>query len=665
MKGAENKSTSSKLDRRIEEILRNSLLHFSGTLAILTIFGNTDKHYAVTTYRKSPPIDWECINNLLNDAQKARPQIFNGAEIPKENKELYEVVDRLSSASLDLVISSPLMTGGTLLGAVNIFGEHKTENLVISDPIELFENYLAIAAELINLRSSKAPNGGEGADPEGIITELPIGLLLTDAEGRITRINNVLADMLDVDVDSELGRDIRESTVFGPKRAYHYAKLLEKGMRFEFINRYATPLGGERFIRVRGYPYPRGEDAIEGMLTLAQDITDEIETRKKLTQREKKHFSEIKLAKDLQQDFFPLSYQKKRIKLATKLISARELAGDFFEIFDLGPNGLGVVIGDVVGKGIPASLMAMSVLGMISNAQGKMTSCKDVMERVNTELVNRIKGDYWYATAFYAKIHVEKLTVTFARAGHELPIWWSEAEGRCRFLEGNGLPLGMFRNSEFETCQVEMGEGDKLILYTDGLCDATNDEGERFGNERLVDLVKRYASLSAKNLLKVVELNVTKFMGSRPQMDDMALAIIAVVPDSWNRLSIPPYTFNEILDNIMRELSLKNVSDDIMFKVRLSLDECITNSIKHGHKSNYLERVLINYLIDSDKIAIQVQDRGEGFDYASIPDPTLEDYLKLPQGRGVFITMQLMDKVEFNDVGNQVTVTKYFHKTDE
>jgi anti-sigma regulatory factor (Ser/Thr protein kinase) len=306
--------------------------------------------------------------------------------------------------------------------------------------------------------------------------------------------------------------------------------------------------------------------------------------------------------------------------------------------------------------------MAMSVLGMISNAQGKMTSPREVMEVVNADLVNRVKGDYWYATAFYAKIHVENLTVTFARAGHELPILWTDAEGKCRFLEGNGLPLGMFHNAEYETCQTQMGEGDKLVLYTDGLCDATNDEGERFGSKRLVDLVTRYSSLSAKNLLKVIELNVTKFMGSQPQTDDIALIIISVVPDSWNRLSIPPYTFNEVLDNIVRELTLKNVSDDVIFKVRLSLDECITNAIKHGHRSNYLEKILVSYLIDSEKIVIQIQDRGEGFDYASLPDPTVEYYLQLPEGRGVFLTMQVMDKVEFNDVGNVVTLSKYFDR---
>ncbi len=660
MRGVNRQPAFVELDHKIEEILRNCLVHFSGTLAILTLFDSQEKHYAVTTYRKSPQVDWERINTLLNDFQKTRPQLFNLAEAPKSDRDIREIAELLDEADLNLVVSAPILKGGMLVGTVNIFGEHTAENLVFSNPTELFEGYLGLAAEVISLSQPK-PIEVNGADAEGIITELPIGLLLTDAEGQVIRINTVLADMLDIEIDTEIGRNIRDSIIFGPKRAYHYAKLLEKGMRFDFINRYATPLGGERYIRVRGYPHPRGADVMEGMLILAQDTTEEIETRKKLTQREKKHISEIKLAKDLQQDFFPISFQKKRIRLATKLISARELAGDFFDIFDLGPNSLGIVMGDVVGKGIPASLMAMSVLGMISNAQGKMTSPREMMEKVNAELVNRIKGDYWYATAFYAKIHVDKLTVTFARAGHELPIWWSESDGECRFLEGNGLPLGMFHNSEFETCQVEMGEGDKLVLYTDGLCDATNVEGERFGNERLVNLVKRYATLSAKNLLKVIELNVTKFMGSIPQADDMALAIVSVVPDSWNQLSVPPYTYNEVLENVIRELNLKNVSDDVVFKVRLSLDECVTNAIKHGHRSNYLEKVLVNYLIDSEKIVIQVKDRGEGFDYASIPDPTLVDNIQNPQGRGVYLTMQLMDKVEFNDLGNMVTITKYFH----
>jgi anti-sigma regulatory factor (Ser/Thr protein kinase) len=289
-----------------------------------------------------------------------------------------------------------------------------------------------------------------------------------------------------------------------------------------------------------------------------------------------------------------------------------------------------------------------------------MTSPREVLDKVNAELVNRVKGDYWYATCFYAKIHVENLTVTFARAGHELPILWSEEKQECVCLEGSGLPLGMFHNADYETCEFKMNEGDKLVLFTDGLCDVTSEEGERFGNQRLLELVKRYASLSAKNLLKVIELNVTKFQGNHPQMDDIALIIISVVPDSWNRLSIPPYTFNEVLDNITRELVIKNVCDDAIFKVRLSLDECITNAIKHGHRSNYLEKVLVSYLIDPEKITIQIQDRGEGFDYASLPDPTVDRYLQLPQGRGVFLTMQVMDIVEFNDIGNVVTLVKYF-----
>lgn len=650
---------------RIERILRNCLMHFSGALAIITLFYEPEENFAVTTYRRSPAIDWERINALINEAQKARPQTFCHADIPSSDKGLQEALMLLNDTGLTLIVSSPMQAGNETIGVVNIFGERTTENLVISDPIVVFEGYISLAAEVIADERAHREARGVKPDADGIIRELPVGLLMTDAMGKIGHINKALADMLDIDPDVEHGRDIRDSTIFGPKRAYHYAKLLEESVHFEFINRYATPLGGERFIKIKGYPYPRGSTELDGMVIMVYDISDDIATRKKLTRQEKKHISEIKLAKDLQQDYFPSNFQKKRIKIATKLVSAKELAGDFFDTYDLGPNSLGVVIGDVVGKGIPASLMAMSVLGMISNAQGKMTSPFEVLAKVNAELVNRIKGDYWYATAFYAKIHVENLTVTFARAGHELPILWSEADGECRSLEGSGLPLGMFHNAEYETCQFQMAEGDKLILYTDGLCDVLNDEGERFGKHRLVDLITRYSALSAKNLLKVIELNVTKFMGTQPQMDDIALIIMSVVPDSWNLLSIPPYTYNEVLENITRELTMKNVSDDIIFKVRLSLDECITNAVKHGHHSNYIEKVSISYLIDSEKIVIQIQDKGEGFDYASLPDPTVRDNIILPEGRGVFLTMQVMDIVEFNDLGNQVILTKYFNNHEE
>jgi sigma-B regulation protein RsbU (phosphoserine phosphatase) len=397
------------------------------------------------------------------------------------------------------------------------------------------------------------------------------------------------------------------------------------------------------------------------MVLLAEDVTKDVRAKREANRRERRYSQEIELAKRLQQDFFPANYQKKRIKINTRLILAAELAGDFFDIFNLGPNTIGIVMGDVVGKGIPGSLMAMSAHGMIANQAGALTPPMKVLERVSDALNRQVKSDYWYATCLYAKIHVTQLRVTYSRAGFELPLWWHHDTNEVSFLEGEGLPLGIFPGNQYATHQVTLNEGDRLLLYTDGLTDAVNPAGERFGHDRLVDLFKRYSSLCSKNLLNLIENTVNDFRGRRELLDDIALALISVVPDSWTTLTIPPYSFSEILEGLLNELSLKGIDDETMFKVKLSLDECITNAYRHGHRCDERKPITVSYLVEPGKVTMKVRDSGPGFDFGLIPDPTLEENLMSPDGRGVFLTLKVMDEVTFNDVGNEITVIKYLH----
>jgi sigma-B regulation protein RsbU (phosphoserine phosphatase) len=397
------------------------------------------------------------------------------------------------------------------------------------------------------------------------------------------------------------------------------------------------------------------------VILLGDNVTDTVISQKESEIRDKRHARELELARYLQQDFFPATYQKKRIRIITRLIAAEELAGDYFDIFDLGPNAIGIVIGDVVGRGVPGSLMAMSVHGMIANQVGALVPPMKVLERVNGALFHQVKGDYWYSTCFYAKIHTTQLRFTYARAGHELPLWYRSESGEVRTLEGEGLPLGIFPDSTYTTRQIHLSEGDKLLLYTDGLTDTVNQAGERFGHDRLIELFQKNANLSPKNLISLIESSARKFRGRRAQLDDIAIALITVVPDSWTTITIPPFSFHEVAENLLRDLNLKGVDEDTQFKVRLSLDECVTNAYRHGHRCDERKLITVSHIVESDRVLMKVRDSGEGFDFGMIPDPTLEENLMLPGGRGVFLTMKLMDEVQFNDVGNEITLIKYLH----
>ncbi len=625
-----------------------------------------------------PDINWHDIIGTLWQRQKLKPEyVLLNRDLMDNAAADSELARRFESGLFNLVICLPMDHEKNLLGIACIFFSN-----AVPDAGTKLKPFIESLAMVTSTAALAMVDGAGAAGENGVylkaLRRLPEGLLLADNNGIVAEVNDAFSAITGVPIESLIGQNLKEHPILGTDCDYLVAKLLESGQPFEVIARLGIePVLDEntvssaddtvtgKFLRLRGTAYPDDSDPPGGMLLLADDVTGDVLAKREANHRERRHSQEIELASRLQQNFFPPGYQKKRIKIATRLIAAQGLAGDFFDIFDLGPNTIGLVIGDVVGKGIPGSLMAMSVHGMIANQAGALTPPMKVLERANESLYLQVKGEYWYATCFYAKIHVTQLRMTFSRAGHELPLWWHKETGEITYLEGEGLPLGIFPDSRYVTLQVQLNEGDRLLFYTDGLTDATNRAGERYGHERLVDLFKKNCDLSSKNLIRVLENEIIKFQDGREQLDDIAIALISVVPDSWTTLTLPPYTFMEVLEMILEELRLRGVDNDSLFKVRLSLDECVTNATRHGHQGDGRRSITVSYLVESENITMKVRDQGPGFDFGLIPDPTLEENLMHPGGRGVFLTLRMMDEVSFNDVGNEVTMVKYLHMTDD
>jgi len=643
--------------------------------SFIDISGGRERYVFASSGTPLPDINWHLLIETILSTQKIQPKYWVlTSEQARSDGFPGEIGSLMQSGDIDSLTCVPVSNAETLFGIACMFypggqslNRHKPQNL--RSRIEGIARLTAYGLEAV----SESQHGNGEQLHHDAIQRLPDGLLMTDSNGVVIESNKAFTAITGIPGDRLVGTNLRDQSILGTDCDYLVVKLLESGQPFEIIARITSEneydndsLPGDepresKYLRLRGTAYPTESTPVTGMLLLATDVTYDVISKREANKREKRHSHEIELASRLQQNFFPSNYQKKRIRISTRLLAARELAGDFFDIFELGPNTIGLIIGDVVGKGIPGSLMAMSVHGMLANQAGALTPPMKVLERVNEALYNQVKGDYWYATCFYAKIHVTQLRMTFARAGHELPLWWHQDTGDVTFLEGEGLPLGIFPDNRYFTQQVDLNEGDKLLLYTDGLTDSTNPAGERFGHDRLVDLFRKNSSLSSKNLIKVIENEVVAFHTGLEQLDDIAIALVSVVPDSWTSLAVPPYTFSEVLENLLDELKLKGVDDDTLFKVRLSLDECVTNAFRHGHSGDSRRSVTIGYLVEPDKVTMKVRDQGPGFDFGLIPDPTLKENLMQAGGRGVFITLKIMDEVSFNDVGNEVTVVKYLH----
>ena len=129
---------------------------------------------------------------------------------------------------------------------------------------------------------------------------------------------------------------------------------------------------------------------------------------------------------------------------------------------------------------------------------------------------------------------------------------------------------------------------------------------------------------------------------------------------TWQSVEIPSETENirDVEESLSEALGDADFSDDDVFAVRLALDEALANAIKHGNRYDAAKKVSVRFQISNASVTIVVADEGDGFDYNNLPDPTAPDRLELPSGRGLLLMRSYMDKIAFNEKGNEVTMVK-------
>src|SRR5215217_1870018 len=201
---------------------------------------------------------------------------------------------------------------------------------------------------------------------------------------------------------------------------------------------------------------------------------------------------ELRVARSIQHASLPKEVpQLQGWKISPYYRPAREVGGDFYD-FHLLPEGrLGLVVGDATGKGVPAALVMSTTCGMLQLAAQSLDSSSpgEVLARVNETLLARIP-DNMFVTCFYAILEPKSASLSYANAGHDLP--YVRHSGECEELRARGMPLGLMPKMSYEEKEIVLEAGDAALLYSDGLVEAHDPEGEMFGFPRLRALVAEH-----------------------------------------------------------------------------------------------------------------------------------------------------------------------------
>jgi len=202
------------------------------------------------------------------------------------------------------------------------------------------------------------------------------------------------------------------------------------------------------------------------------------------------------------------------------------VGGDFYDFLRLGPQRLVVTVGDVMGKGISAALLAASLLAAVrSQLQGDGMALGDAVSRVN-RLFWEVTPPGLFATLFVAAFDLEAGEVEFVNAGHHYP--FRVQEGRLEDLVEGGPVLGLMEDAEYRPARRPVRRGDLFVLYSDGVVDRNNAEGEQLGVDRLKQAALRAAGDGARIALYSLLGEVQGWSGGTPPEDDATLIVARV-----------------------------------------------------------------------------------------------------------------------------------------
>jgi phosphoserine phosphatase RsbU/P len=284
-------------------------------------------------------------------------------------------------------------------------------------------------------------------------------------------------------------------------------------------------------------PQPEGEDSVvqepaDGLaLDTLQRENDELRKRladlfsamghEKLLLQER-YERELQFAHSLQQAFLPEhSPEWEGLLLAARYLPALEVGGDFYDFMQLPDGRLGLLVGDVSGKGVPAALfMARFSSDFRSLAMGG-ASPAEAMSRANLDVCRRSRRGL-FVTAVYVVIDAASGEMSISNAGHPVPLLRS-ASGHVRGLaEGIDIPLGIIKGTDYPQAQVKIESGETLLLMTDGAFDAKSPQGDRYGIDRLTGLLSG-GDANPDVLIDHLLQEITRFKGDGPRSDDLTL----------------------------------------------------------------------------------------------------------------------------------------------
>lgn len=306
-----------------------------------------------------------------------------------------------------------------------------------------------------------------------------------------------------------------------------------------------------RWVSTTKLPLLGKDKEIVGTFGISRDITD-----RKISEEKLKHFAEelslkndqiesdLEMARNVQMAFIPKNYpsfvwdlssNESALKFFHRYVPSEKLAGDFFQVIPISNSQAGVIVCDVMGHGVRASLVTAILRGLVGEMKLITPYPQVFLRKVNQSLnsVFRQLDAVMFVTAFYAVFDLLKGQLRYANAGHPMPVLLNRSQGKAQYLEAvteSPEPaLGLVDNFKYSSKSIDIGSGDSVFFYTDGILEMENPKGEQFGGERLLNAVDHSEHRTSETILDNLFNEVNSHCPSLGGQDDMCAVSVDVM----------------------------------------------------------------------------------------------------------------------------------------
>ncbi|MBA2494749.1 MAG: SpoIIE family protein phosphatase [Acidobacteria bacterium] len=256
-------------------------------------------------------------------------------------------------------------------------------------------------------------------------------------------------------------------------------------------------------------------------------IIEKVELHDQLVEK-KRLQAQLEIARQVQLELLPATDPKlKGFDISAYIFPTEEVSGDYYDWVEMFDDQIGIVVADAVGKGIPAALLMSFLRASLRSGVQIGYAPHIALAKVGNLLWDSVK-DNQFITAIYGILDATNRTFVFSNAGHNPPLL-IKPNGEYRFVEYGDLPLGMFRDTRYHQHFIKFDEKQVLVLYTDGITESANANGEEYGQERFAKRVLEGIDLSAKELIDFIRKGVADFTEQKFLSDDGTLFIVKAV----------------------------------------------------------------------------------------------------------------------------------------